>query len=141
MATILPSGASISIDTEITYADYPTYTYRIDHLTNQLRNMTDMLDAMRQAVEIILQVERYNFVIYSSNFGVSLNELIGNEYGYVTSELKRRINDAFLPDNRILGTSNWIFSPLDENNGLKVDFVVHTVYGDFPDYLEVTGND
>lgn len=135
MPTILPDGSSIGIDTELTYADYPTYTYKVDHVTNKIRGMTDELDAMTQAVEIILQVERYYFQIYSANFGVNLNELIGQEYGFVCSELKRRINDSFVPDNRILNTSNWVFSQLGPDDNLTVSFVVHTVYGNIPEYL------
>lgn len=137
MPTILPDHNTISIETEIIYADYPTYTYKVDHITNRIRGMTDELDAMVQVVEIILQVERYYFQIYTANFGVNLNNLIGEEYGFVTSELKRRINDAFIPDNRIVRTSNWIFGPLDQSDGMAVSFIVHTVYGDVPAQMEV----
>lgn len=137
MPTILPDGATIGIETEITYADLPTYTYKVDHITNQIRGFTDELDAMTQAVEIILQVERYQFVIYSANAGTNLADLVGQEYGFVTSELKRRINDAFVPDTRIISTSNWEFSLVDEKAAITVSFLVHTVYGTIPGEMEV----
>lgn len=137
MATTLPSGGTISTDTEIIFQDYPTYTYRIDHITNQIRGFTDELDAMRQAVEIILNVERYEFQIYSANAGVSFKDLIGEEYGFVTSELERRINDAFVPDTRITGTSNWEFVNNYETSSLYVSFYVHTVFGNLPVGTEI----
>jgi hypothetical protein len=93
--------------------------------------MTDGLTAMRQAVAIILGVERYRHEIYTPNAGVELFDgLIGAEYGFVVSELRRRIDDAFVPDVRILGTSDWVFEQSDKNS-ITASFTVNTVFGGF----------
>lgn len=129
MATTLPSGGTISIDTEITYEDQPTVTFYIDPIAKQVRGYTDELSAMQQAVEIIMNVERYKFQIYTANFGVELEGLIGEDFGFVSSEIRRRIEDSFYPDTRILGTSNWEFNWDGSIESLTISFVVHTVYG------------
>ena len=90
--------------------------------------MTDGLEAMRQAVDIILQNERFRWQIYDSNFATELEDLPGEEYAYITSELPRRVEDAFSVDSRIVSVDNWVFN--EENDGtLKVSFDVTTVYG------------
>lgn len=129
MATTLPSGGTIAIDTEIIYQDQPTITYYVDPVSKQIRGFTDELSAMQQAVEIIMSVERYKFSIYTANFGTEFEGLIGDEYGYVTSELRRRIEDAFVPDTRILSTSEWTFDFDSASESLTVSFFVHTVFG------------
>ena len=72
--------------------------------------MDDGLAAMRQAVEIILQNERFRWQIYSSDFGSELEELVGEEYDYIVSDLPRRIEEAFSTDSRILSVENFTFS-------------------------------
>jgi len=128
---MLPETPDISLSDVIEFQDYPTNTFYIDPITRQVRGMQDGLPAMRQAVEIILGVERYRHEIYTLNSGTELfNGLIGTEYGFVASELRRRIDDAFVPDNRILGTSDWIFEQPD-NDTITATFTVNTVFGNF----------
>lgn len=136
--SILPGAVSnINIDTDIEFKDYPTYTYFVDPVSNQIRGMANGLKAMTQAVEIILSIERYKFSIYTANTGVEFDGLIGQEYGYVISELKRRINDSFVPDNRIVRTENWDFEFKASTQSLIVSFLVITVFGSIPEELEV----
>ena len=51
------------------------------------------------------------------------------------SELQRRLEDAFLPDSRILGIKDfrWTFSGV----SLTASFTVPTVFGDVPAGMEV----
>lgn len=132
----LPEGSTIGPDIE--FIEYPTVTYYKDPITKQLRGTVDGLEAMTQAVEIILSIERYKFQIYTPNDGVEFEGLLGNEYGFVTSELKRRITDAFVPDIRILGVEDFTFSPIDpQENSIIVTFTVRTVYGYIPQRIGV----
>ena len=55
MAT-LPEG--VGLDSVLTYVDQPTKTFLIDWNSRQISGFADGLEAMRQAVEIILQNER-----------------------------------------------------------------------------------
>ncbi len=55
-------------------------------------------------------------------------KIAAEEYAYITSELPRRVEDAFSVDSRIVSVDNWVFN--EENDGtLKVSFDVTTVYG------------
>lgn len=140
MAT-LPEGVNIGADTTVVYEDYPTNTYYVNPMTKQIQGMTDGLAAMVQAVEIILSVERFMFQIYTPNFGVEFEGLIGEPFGFVISELKRRIAEAFVPDNRIIEARDFRFEPQPLEGILTVYFNVYTVFGDFPYELDVSVED
>lgn len=132
MAT-LPEG--VGLDTSLTYVDRPTNTFMIDWSSRQISGMGSGLAAMRQAVDIILNTERFRWQIYSPNFGVELEELIGEEYDYVTSEIARRVEDAFSTDSRVLSVGNFVFT--DQGQGvIKCVFDVSTIFG--PVQAEVT---
>lgn len=133
MAT-LPEG--VGLDAGIRYATMPTKTYIIDHTSNQIVGMDDGLSAMRQAVEIILNIERYRWQIYSSNFGVELEDLPGEEQDYIRSELPRRIEEAFSVDSRILSVENYSFSS-PALGVMEVSFDVVTVYGVIPEEVVI----
>jgi hypothetical protein len=121
----------IDLNVEIEFGDFPTRTFYIDPVSLQIRGMADGIVAIQQAVEIILGVERYKYQIYTPNSGVELFDgLIGMEFGFVASELRRRIDDAFVPDERIFGTEDWLFEQSDESS-MTVSFTVNTVFGDF----------
>lgn len=107
----------------------------IDWSSRQINGMGSGLAAMRQAVDIILNTERFRWQIYSPNFGVELEELIGEEYDYVTSVIARRVEDAFSTDSRVLSVGNFVFT--DQGQGvLKCVFDVSTIFG--PVQAEVT---
>ena len=55
--------------------------------------------------------------------------------GYVATELQRRLQDALLADDRIIGLKNYEYSINGQN--LTVSFTVETVYGDVETGTEV----
>ena len=110
------------------YREQPTNTFLIDWTSRQIVGMDDGLAAMRQAVEIILQNERFRWQIYSSDFGSELEELVGEEYDYIVSDLPRRIEEAFSADSRILSVENFNFSE-SGTGSLVCSFDVVTVFG------------
>lgn len=61
----------------------------------------DDTEAVRQAVMKILNTERYENEIYSWDYGIELQDLFGMSMAYVMSEIKLRIEDALLADDRI----------------------------------------
>lgn len=122
----LPEG--VGLDTSLTYVDRPTNTFMIDWSSRQIGGMDSGLAAMRQAVEIILNTERFRWQIYGPDFGVELEELIGEEYDYATSEIARRVEDAFSTDSRILSVENFVFTDQGQST-LKCTFDVSTIFG------------
>lgn len=119
----------------VVFQDQPSLTWIADPVTHRIRGRGDGWEAVRQAVEIILHVERFKWQIYTPNFGTDYDGLLGTEPGYAASELQRRLEDAFLPDNRILGMKDftWSFSGV----SLSASFTVRTVFGDVESGLEV----
>ena len=127
--------ADIDLRGGVVFQDQPTLTWIADPVTRRSRGRGDGWEAIRQAVEIIVSVERFKWQIYTPNFGTDYNGLLGTEPGYAASELQRRLEDAFLPDSRILGMKDftWSFSGV----SLSVRFTVLTVFGDVASGLEV----
>lgn len=125
------SGNLLNMDLEI--ATQPSKTYRIDG--GRIQGTVDYLEAVRQSVYCILNTERYDWLIYSWNYGTELKNLFEKPVGYVKSMLKRRIKEALMQDERITGVSDFTF----EISGRKVSaaFVVHTDAGDIPANKEV----
>ena len=92
-------------------------------------------DALLQAVYLILSVERYQYPIYSYNYGVELVDLIGQPKDFVMSEVKRRITEALTQDDRINSVDGWEFET--GRNWVTARFTVHTIYGDVSAEKEV----
>lgn len=118
----------MGINASLEYTERPTTTFIIDWSSRQIAGIGTGLDAMRQAVEIILANERFRWQIYDSNFGVELVELIGDDLDYIKAEIPRRIEEAFSVDSRILSVDNYIFTETSPGV-LSVSFDVQTVYG------------
>ena len=98
--------------------------------------MIDGPDAIIQAVRKILYTERYAYVIYSSQYGVELDRLIGQEYDFIVSDIKRTLTEALLMDNRIISLENFEM----EKTGLdtmKVNFLVNSIEGEINFSTEV----
>lgn len=118
----------MGINASLEYTELPTTTFIIDWSSRQIAGIGTGLDAMRQAVEIILANERFRWQIYDSNFGVELEGLIGDDLDYIKAEIPRRIEEAFSVDSRILSVDNYVFTETSPGV-LSVSFDVQTVYG------------
>lgn len=108
--------------------EQPTKTYKMDLETMRIIGSVDGLDAMRQAVFKILNTERYNYMIYSWNYGVEMTDLIGQDKGVAYPEIKRNITEALLQDDRITSVDSFEFTS--EREKVNVTFTVHTIEGD-----------
>ena len=64
-----------------------------------------------------------------------VNWLIGQDPGYVASELQRRITEALTMDDRVRGISN--FSYTVEGDKLSASLTVNTVFGEMDTSVEV----
>ncbi len=120
---------------EFAIEEQPSRTYKLDIDRGRIRGMTDEADAMLQAVYLILSVERYQYPIYSFNYGVELADLIGQPKDYVMSEAKRRITEALTQDDRIESVDGWAFETTKKS--VIVTFTVHTIFGDIETTKEV----
>ena len=113
---------------ELEINSMPSKTYKLNYGKNQIYDTTDDLQALRQAIYIILNTERYNYLIYSWDFGVEFKKLIGMEKFQATAQLEQAIKDALLQDSRILSVEN--FSFVFERKTVTATFTVKTIFGD-----------
>lgn len=100
-------------------------TYKI--LIGDSKGYIEGIEALKQAVYKVLNTERYEYPIYSFNYGIDIESLIGKDYDYVRIELKRRIEECLLEDERINAVNNFSFER--EEDILKCTFEVESIYG------------
>lgn len=126
---MLPKGTGIAAPVLIRETERPSRTYRVIRETGRISGSADGLEAVRQAVYCILNTERYDWLVFSWNYGVELKDLYGRPAPFVKSELKRRIREALMQDRRIRGVGEFAFSQ--ERGILRVSFMVYSALGDF----------
>lgn len=106
----------------------PTHTYKMNCESNLIRGYTDGQEAMNQAIYKILSTERYQYIMYSWNYGIELLDLYGEPFSYVCPELERRITEALIWDERIQSVDNFEFN-ISKKGEIHVTFTAHTVFG------------
>lgn len=121
--------SGVYAEAEIEIVQMPSLTYRLDFRTNRIMGRVDGIEAVKQAIFKILNTERYEYLIYSWNYGVELNELIGEDLEVAYTELSARISEALLQDERILSVEAFSFEKIDKQT-LQVNFHVETVEGE-----------
>lgn len=113
----------------------PSNTFFIDFEKGRISGFVDEREAVKQAIMLILNTERYKFLIYSWNYGVELEELIGTHPDIVEDEAERLISEALLQDDRITAVYDFEFSR--NRDTLLVNFKVDSIYGDIDIETEV----
>ena len=122
---------------EIQETEYQDKTYKIIVSDDRVSGYTESIEAVKQAIYLILNTERYKYPLYSWDYGVELFDLFGKPMSYVTAELKRRIEEALIQDNRIERVSDFEFEIVGKGK-LHTTFIVHTIYGSVGYELEVS---
>lgn len=116
------------LEQDFVIEEQPSKTYKMHLDETVIIGHTDQQDAMVQVIFNILNTERYQYIIYSWNYGIELIDLYGQPVSYVIPELKRRITEALTWDERIISVDNFSF---DTNKGkITCNFTVNTIFGD-----------
>lgn len=113
----------------------PSNTFFIDFEKGRISGFIDEKEAVKQAIMLILNTERYKFLIYSWNYGAELEALIGTHPDIVEDEAERLISEALLQDDRITTVYDFEFSR--NRDTLLVNFKVDSIYGDIDVETEV----
>lgn len=132
----IPEGQLIPPDAEVVTEQQTSRTYRIDWEKGRIVGFVDGLESVKQAVYLILHTERYEHLIYSTNYGSELKGLIGKDPLFVQSEIKRRVREALMQDDRIEDVTNFDFQFNEDT--VTVRFTVVTTFGSFTEVTEVT---
>jgi hypothetical protein len=109
--------------------EQPSKTYRMHIEQKFINDYCDEQKAMEQAAYKILNTERYQFIIYSWNFGIETLDLYGEPVTYVCPELQRRITEALTQDTRFLSVDAFSFD-ISQKKKVHATFVAHTIFGD-----------
>lgn len=125
---MIPSTTAF-LEQDFETTEQPTHTYKMNLESNLIRGYTDGQEAMKQAIYKILNTERYQYVMYSWNYGIELLDLYGEPVSYVCPELERRIREALTWDDRIQTVDNFEFN-ISKKGEILVTFTAHTVFGD-----------
>lgn len=133
---MIPTNTIITTEiAETTYADR-TYDIVVTFTdTDRISGYIEDIEAIKQAIYLILNTERYQFIIYSWNYGVELLDLFGKQMSYVMAELPRRIREALTQDDRVEDVTNFTFEK--KRGKLHTTFEVVTSIGNIPTELEV----
>ena len=131
---MIPTGGSIT-NASVEEQQQPSLTWKLDLENKRITQMVDGLEAVKQAAFIILETERFAYLIYSFSFGSELQGLIGKSPLFVQSEVRRLIREALLQDDRITDVRDLTF----QSNGdsMLVEFTIVTIFGDFTMTREV----
>lgn len=131
---MIPAGGSI-LNAPVEEQQQPSLTWKLDLENKRITQMIDGLEAVKQAVFVILETERFQYLIYSFDFGSELQGLIGKSPLFVQSEIRRLIKEALLQDDRITDVQNITFQT--QGDSMLVEFTVVSVFGNFTMTKEV----
>ena len=120
---------------QINESTEPSNTFFIDFEKGRISGFIDEKEAVKQAIMLILNTERYKFLIYSWNYGAELEALVGTHPDIVEDEAERLISEALLQDDRITAVYDFEFSR--NRDTLLVNFKVDSIYGDIDIETEV----
>lgn len=113
----------------------PANTFKINNDLDRCYGTVDELEAMKQAIFLMLNIERFDHLIYSWNTGFESNDLIGQPTAYVASEVKRRIREALIQDDRITEVDSFVVTT--NKNKVHVQYTAHTIFGEITAEKEV----
>ena len=111
--------------------------YKMDAEHNIINGNVDELEAVKQAVFKILNTQRYQYPVYSWDYGIEPEDLFGEPADYVCAELARRVREALTADDRIDSVDGFEFD-ISEKRVVKASFSVHSIYGSFDDSKAVS---
>lgn len=133
-ASLNVGGAVVEVQTA---EKWPSKTYVMNIDGERITGtMTDDIEAVKQAIYKIFNTERYQYPIYSWNYGVELADLFGKPIAYVLPEIPRRIKEALVADDRIIDATAFELSH-DKRGNVLAKFKVITIFGNFDAGKEV----
>lgn len=119
---------------ELEVLEQPSKDFKLDK--DVINGTVEGLEAVKQMIYKVLNTERYQYLIYSWDYGIELMDLYGEPVSYVVPELKRRITEALLQDDRIENVSNFNYD-LSHKGKVRATFTVSTKFGNMDAEKEV----
>lgn len=125
---MLPNVYEDDLTQDFEFFIQPTKTYRLNFNGKPSKGMLNGIEAMKQAIYLILNCERFQYEMFSWDYGIELADLIGQQNdGFLRSQLKNAITEALLQDDRITEVTDFHFNK--EGQNLRVFFTAITTEG------------
>lgn len=115
-----------SITNEVKTVELPSKTYKMN--SERISGFVDGLEAVKQAAYHILEVERYSCLIYDDNYGVELEQYIGQDLEFIEVTIEDTLKEALTQDLRIIDVKLTNIEKINLDS-LLVDFDIICVYG------------
>lgn len=103
-------------------------TQKLYYKTDDIKGYIDKREAVQQSIVKMLNTNRYHYIIYSWDYGLELEDLIGQNMSYVIPEIKRRIIEAVEQDDRVERVYDFKFEKINKES-ILVTFIVDTIFG------------
>ena len=121
---------------DFSFIQLPSKTFKLDRENGCIVGMADGLEAVRQAVYLILNTEHCQWLIHSWGYGAELQSLVGKPPDFCVAEIERRVREALLQDDRIRSVENFTFEV--SKKTIAAQFTVVSIFGEVPVGAEVT---
>lgn len=115
--------------------DIPSRTYRV--LNGRVSGFIDGLEAVAQSVDKILSTSRFQYLIYSDDYGSDFLDLVGEDKDLVYSEVERMTLEALSIDDRIT-TVNVLGIDELTRSSIQVRLLIATIFGAIEAVQEVS---
>lgn len=133
MIEIIPKN---DIKEDFTIEENANNTYKVNIEKNTIEGICNGIEAIKQTIYCILNTERFEYLIYSWDYGVEIKNLIGEQSTFVIPELERVIKEALIQDDRIEEVVEFTFNQTSKN-AITINFKVRTILGDITIEKEV----
>ena len=126
---LLPNTNNVEVLSDFSLETETSNTYKINQQKNNINGFIDDIEAVKQSVYLILNIERYKYLIYDWDYGFEIVDLIGQDINIIQVEIQRRICDALRQDDRIKDINDFSFET--QKNKLIVYFTIETIFGSY----------
>lgn len=118
------------LDDEINAASEPSKTFRLDFNSYHIGNMTDNIEALKQAITKAILTPRSYYAIYDDTYGCELWELIGANVtqAFIDAEIPRMVTEAIVYDDRVNAVTN--VSVTREGDAIFIKVDVDSIFGE-----------
>ena len=134
MIKIIPQN---DIKEDFTIEEKSNKTYKLNIEKNTIEGNCEGIAAINQTIYCILNTERFEYLMYSWDYGVEIKKLIGEQSTYVIPELERVIKEALKQDDRVEDVIEFTFKQTNKNT-ITATFKVITTLGDIMIEKEVS---
>ena len=117
--------------------EQPSKTFKMNMEKETVKGTCDNVEALKQAIFLRLNIERYTCPLVSFNFGAEFSDLIGMPVSYCIPQCEYRIKDALMQDDRINNVYDFNFDT-SKKGELLVKFKVDSIFGTIEAEKEVS---